>query len=209
METEEIIAAISEAANTIASPNWAATLSAIASIGAVIAAILIAFKQVKIATRQNEIAKKQAEISDQQNKIALFEKRYEVYETTRICVHAARKIADLAKDINDVYEFFCVAFHDWPYIKTDNEENKRWISQFFEIADVFEESTFLYSREIYQYVQGLGVSLLILVGTAYLKEENKDFQNRKKKFCKAAEDIVSNNILEKMRKELQLQPIKV
>ncbi len=79
METEKILAAIKGAANTIATPNWATILSAIASIGAILAAVIIAIKQAKIAKKQNEIAEKQAEISDQQNKIALFEKKYDVF----------------------------------------------------------------------------------------------------------------------------------
>lgn len=79
METEEILAAIQEAAKTIATPNWATVISAIASVGAVISAVVIAIKQVGISNKQSKIAQNQAEISDQQNRIALFEKQYEVY----------------------------------------------------------------------------------------------------------------------------------
>lgn len=80
METEEILAAIQKAADTIATPNWAAVMSAIASVGAVIVAVVIAIKQVEIAKKQNEIAEKQANISIEQNKIALFEKRFRAYD---------------------------------------------------------------------------------------------------------------------------------
>lgn len=93
METNEILAAIQKAAETIATPNWAAWLSAIAALGAVIVAIIIAIKQNKVAERQNEISKKQneiaekqteiaekqAKIAEQQNKIALFDKQYQVF----------------------------------------------------------------------------------------------------------------------------------
>ena len=114
METEEIIVAIHEAAKTIATPNWADILSVIVALGAVVVAVIIAFKQNKIAKQQNElvkqqnvfaeqqnqivkqqnelakqqnkIAEKQAEIANQQNEIALFDKGVQVYtEIVKIC----------------------------------------------------------------------------------------------------------------------------
>lgn len=86
METEEILAAIQKAADTIATPNLAAWLSAGAALVAVAVAIVVAVMQIKIARKQNKIISKQTkisnrqvEISNRQNQIALFEKRYEVY----------------------------------------------------------------------------------------------------------------------------------
>lgn len=86
METEEILAAIQQAADTIAAPNWVAIASVAISFLAVIVAGFVAWKQSKIAIEQNKIAKKQgdiaasqAEISEQQNKIALFEKKFFIY----------------------------------------------------------------------------------------------------------------------------------
>lgn len=79
METEEILAAIQKAAETIATPNWAAWLSAVATVGTLVVAVIVAIMQYIIYKKQNEIAKKQTDISDKQNKIALFEKRYAVY----------------------------------------------------------------------------------------------------------------------------------
>lgn len=87
MEIEKILAAIQIAADTIATPNWAAWLSAVAALGAVAVAIVVAIKQNKIAKKQNEIAEKQAEIAEQQNKIALFHERYAMYcELQRIII---------------------------------------------------------------------------------------------------------------------------
>ena len=83
---EELLFAIKDAADTIAAPNWAVAISALAAVGTVFVAVLIALKQIKIAKeqneitkKQNEIAQKQIEISEQQNKIALFKERYSVY----------------------------------------------------------------------------------------------------------------------------------
>lgn len=75
---DEILVAIQEAANTIATPNWADIISVCFSLFAIIVAGIVGW-------RQNKIVLKQAEISEQQNKIALFEKRYAVYhELTKI-----------------------------------------------------------------------------------------------------------------------------
>lgn len=86
METVEILAAIQKAADTIATPNWAAIASVVISFLAVIVAtgvaIYVAKKQNKITEKQTEIALKQAEIAEQQNKIALFQERYSVYRET-------------------------------------------------------------------------------------------------------------------------------
>lgn len=195
METEEFLKAIGKAAETIASPNYADKLALVLSLIAILCATGVAIFQVRI--------------SNQQNKIALFEKRYKVYDTARICVSASKKVAEFAKDLDDVYDIFCTVFHDWPHMKTNDDTDKRWVFQFFEIAEKLEESEFLYDKEIYQRIQTLNAFLLVLVGTTYLKEEERDFQRRKEHFCRAAEDIISNHVLEKMRKELQLQPIKI
>lgn len=83
---EDLFVEIQNAARVIATPNYATWISAVAALGAVIVAVIVAVKQNKISVKQNEIAKKQADISERQNRIALFEKRYEVYcELLKIC----------------------------------------------------------------------------------------------------------------------------
>lgn len=111
METEEILAAIQNAAETIATPNWAAWLSALAALGAVAVAIIVAVrqnnianKQTEIAKAQTEIAKIQAEISKQQNKIALFEKRFLIYDKVSKIFNIAYILKKLGKSpINVVH----------------------------------------------------------------------------------------------------------
>lgn len=71
---DEILVAIQEAANTIATPNWADKLSALLSLLAIFAAGIVAWRQNKISREQTEISKQQMSIADKQNKIALFEK---------------------------------------------------------------------------------------------------------------------------------------
>lgn len=109
---DQLFVEIQNAAKVIATPNWAAWMSAIATFGAVAVAIIVAIKQNKIAERQNEISKKQAEISEQQNRIALFDKRYEVYcELLKICnisdqinCNETRQRTSLLCEIEAIYE---------------------------------------------------------------------------------------------------------
>lgn len=74
----------------------AAWMSAMATLDAVIVAIIIAIKQ-------NKIAQKQTEISEQQNKIVLFEKRYEFYQMVRDCLSLARFLPQFGDSKNNIY----------------------------------------------------------------------------------------------------------
>ena len=76
---DELLIAIQNVANTIATPNWADKLSVLLSLLAIFAAGIVAWRQNKISREQTEISRKQTDIADKQNKIALFEKRYAVY----------------------------------------------------------------------------------------------------------------------------------
>lgn len=117
METKEILDAIQNAAKTIATPNCAAVISAIASVGAVLVTIMIAIKQVGIAKKQNEIAEKQAEISEQQNKIALFKERYAVYCEVLKIINVSSQIKELGQRkksaiLHDIEIIFGISFSD-------------------------------------------------------------------------------------------------
>ena len=57
METEEILAAIQQAAETIAAPNWADKLALLVSFLAILVAAGVA---VYVAKKQNGISEKQA-----------------------------------------------------------------------------------------------------------------------------------------------------
>lgn len=67
---DEILVAIQDAANTIATPNWADILSTIFSFAAIVVAGVIAWRQNKIAEEQTAIAAKQNEFSAEQTQIA-------------------------------------------------------------------------------------------------------------------------------------------
>jgi len=87
LETEEIIAAISEAANTIANPNWANTIALVLSLATVIMTGIIAYFQIKISKQHTDIAK-------QQNEISLFKERYLVYCEFQKIINVHAHIAD-------------------------------------------------------------------------------------------------------------------
>ena len=99
---DELLVAIQEAANTIATPNWADILGVCFSLMAVIVACLVALKQ-------NEISRKQTDIADKQNKIALFEKRFEIYDILSICKASVQTI-ELIGENDDILIFwdFCL-----------------------------------------------------------------------------------------------------
>lgn len=99
---DELLFSIKEAADTIAAPNWAVAISAFATVGTVIVAIMIAIKQIKLAKeqneisrRQNEIVQKQMEISEQQNKISLFKERYSVYCELQKIISFGRSVKNM------------------------------------------------------------------------------------------------------------------
>ena len=73
---EDLYVEIQNAADKIASPNWAAQMSAITSLFAVVFAlaamivtIIVARNQNKIAEQQNSVAQEQAKISQKQAEI--------------------------------------------------------------------------------------------------------------------------------------------
>lgn len=152
LETKEILDAIQKAAETIATPNCAVWLSAVAAIGAVVVAIIVAVrqnniagKQTDIAKKQTEIAKIQAEISEQQNKIALFKERYAVYCEIRKIINISGQIVERGKRRKEEL------FHDIEIIyniKFTNQEGiLQWVAMLSQIKRseyIIMQSTFLF-----------------------------------------------------------------
>lgn len=99
LETKGIFAAIQKAANTIATPNCAAWLSAIAALAAVVAAIIIAIKQNKIAKQQTEIAAEQNKFSEEQTQIAA--KQIEFTEKQTQIAENQDKLAEKQTEISE------------------------------------------------------------------------------------------------------------
>lgn len=202
MKTEEILAAIQKAAETIATPNWAA----IASVGLSFLAVVVAGF---VAWKQNKIVLKQAEIAEQQNKIVLFEKRYDVYETVRKLVRVAEKIVE-CKNTNLICNAFQDTFEEWPSkeVKDLCEFRRTFLLNIYGKLDPAE---FLFSDDIYGKILILQASLLLLI---YAIIENNssvthEFEKYRIRFCESAGRIKSENILKKMETDLQLHSIRL
>lgn len=201
METEKILAAIQKAADTIATPNWAAIASVAISLFAVVVAGFVAWKQ-------NKIVLKQAEIAEQQNKIVLFEKRYDVYETARKLVRVAEKIPN-SKNTDAVYGAFQDMFEEWPSreVKDVDEFRRTFL---FSIYGRLDPAEFLFSKDVYHRILFLQADLLLLICTMRDNPlDMNEFEMRITKFCESAEKIKSQKILEKMETDLQLHSIKL
>ena len=137
METEEILVSIQKAADTIATPNWAAIASVVISLLAVIVAagvaIYIAQKQNKITERQTEIALKQAEIAEQQNRIALFEKRFLVFSEISKVIRIGQAISAQPKaSLKWVLDTALVNFGYGPTI--DTQDTKKILLDFIVVS---------------------------------------------------------------------------
>lgn len=206
LETKEILDAIQKAAETIATPNCAAWLSAVASVGAVAVAIIIAIKQNGIAKKQNEIAQRQVKISEQQNGIALFEKRYEFYQMVRDCLSVAQFLLQFGNSENDIYTFFCAGRHK--NLNPDSKTFKGEIrSEAIYVANTLCQAEFLFSSEICEYVEPLACSLLMLfcVNIDGFLVEGLSFEKRKENFCQAARQLKCSDTFKIIEEFLRLR----
>lgn len=209
METEEILAAIQKAADTIATPNWAAIASVVISFLAVIVAGFVAWKQFEITKKQNEIVVKQAEIAEQQNKIALFEKRYEVYTTLKEVVSLAEEIYK-ANCVDDVFDLYYRKFkeYQWPS-KQEEHADYLWMPAFVKVLNNLEQSKFLFSQDIYDEISNLKLRLMLITSIVYLGDEEGVFNDKKMIFYQASEYFKSLKIFENIEADLQLRSIKI
>lgn len=199
METEEILAAIQKAAETIATPNWAD----IASVGLSLLAVVVAGF---VAWKQNAISLKQAEIAEQQNKIVLFEKRYTVYEITKKLVRVAEEICD-AKNMDDIFYAFQITFNDQLSKQSENI-NDSFKYFLYGIYNELGQARFLFPDDIYITISGMQADILLLCTEIRASADDEAFQKKKTLFCASAQKIKSEKIIEKMKEDLQLQSIR-
>ena len=205
METEEILAAIQKAADTIATPNCAAWLSAIAALAAVAVAIIIAIKQNRIAKKQNEIARKQAEISEQQNRIALFEKRYDIYyEITKI-IEIGEQLA--SPEPLSIYFILCLLEVDLEIKFSDEQDKNAMLTMVYaklsQAMHIVDQAVFLFPRvdetDIEQ-LFGDALDFITFLATSNEEEINKEnadvrnFINTSKDFKGKYFEMIENKL---------------
>ena len=214
---DELYVVIQDAANKIATPNWAARWSVyITAITGGIAfitmlvTITISRRQIKIAKQQNSIAleqakfsKLQAEITEKQNKIALFEKRYEVYSIIEKC-----------KNIAEILEKFPITNEQFiQKLLSTFIDNSSGVSNtqadialaLTNISFKLCQGTFLFSENIGMHTNRLAKSLANLyIVTAGVPEYQLN-ELSIKKYINVVKDLIDQKIPEEIRKMLYLQ----
>lgn len=205
METDEILAAIQEAAKTIATPNWADKLSVILSFLAIVVAagvaVYVAKKQNEIAKKQNEISQKQAEIAEQQNKISLLEERITIYVIGFCCKNIAEKILKSAKNSKEAINLFQVTIIKVPFIFSTLTINQDFIGE-TDIKLILEKLThaeYSFSEEVAMLLATLAVQLVYL-----MFYDNEEFNIQKDRLRRILKRIDENKIFEKAKNELRL-----
>lgn len=215
---EELYVEIQNAADKIASPNWAAKMSAITALVAVVLAftamivtIIVARKQNRIAEQQNgvaqeqaEISKRQVEITEQQNRIALFEKRYELYIIVNICTNFGHFL-NVNPFINKVlFDSFVIAFYGnliQNKVITEQETTFWMMNLIFKLK----QGKFLFVDDVGEYTQKIADSLRDFFQAGYYNMDYELSIDKKNNFLIVVKDFEESGALKKMEKELQMQ----
>lgn len=200
METEEILAAIQNAAETIAEPNWADILSVVISLLAVVVAGFVAWKQIEITREQTKITNKQAEISKEQNRISLLEMRMEIYELAVLAKIVAKEIIESANNNIESCRIFARYFNEFPamagkLLANENQLNPQRVKL---ILEKISQADFVFSEEIRIHLLALSGHLLDVMKLN--NEEN--FPTSKDLLNHVVISIEENKIMEKMKNEL-------
>lgn len=184
---DELLVAIQNAANTIATPNWADILGVFVSLAALFVAGFVAWRQNKILKRQTEIMSTQTSIADNQNKIALFEKRLEIYDLLSSCRSSALILKAVEKN-EDILRYLFYVFLDDPKARRDfnRKEACLYLSN---CCSKLDRATFLFSGEIVSYIVRVSASLCLLVNADAEVDGPMEFYERKQSYFEAIADL--------------------
>ena len=202
METEEIFWAIQQAADTIATPNWADIASVGLSLLAVSVAGFVAWKQFKIANEQNAIVLKQAEIADKQNQIALFDKRFELYNILKSCT-TSPEIIKLVKEDKDILKYLAIVFGRNSEA-TDELDNKEASLYLTNCSLELQQSIFLFSKEITQYIVSISAALLLLACADVEAGGQERFNEKKQGYLMSIKEFEDKGGLRRIRDEMNI-----
>lgn len=195
METEEILVAIQNAANTIAAPNWAD----IASVGLSLLAVVVAGF---VAWKQNKIILKQAEIAEQQNKISLLEERITIYNVAFCCKSIAEKILECAKNNKEAASIFQDIAQKSLFTFSALPISREYIGEtdIKLILEKLSHAEFSFSEGVSKSLVALAARLVFLM-LAYNEEE---FNVQKGLLRQLLEHIEEDKVFEKAKNELRL-----
>lgn len=206
---DELILAIQEAANTIASPTWADIMGVFLSFVAIVVAFIVAFMQYKILKRQTNIldkqtsiVDKQTSIADRQNQIALFEKRLEIFDILLACsvsirqVKPTNKYEDILKNIVSL-----LAEDPWPYQKFDRVEAAIYLSN---CSMKLRRSTFLFPDKIVPYLLRISKALILLASADAKTDGLEKYNEKIQRYFETIEDFEKKEILKDIQEEMKI-----
>lgn len=192
---DEILVAIQNAANTIATPNWADIAGVFVSLAALFVAGFVAW-------RQNEISRKQTDIADKQNKIAMFEKRFEIYDILLSCYLSALILKNVGESENILKYLFRILRKDArEYQESNRDEARLYISN---CATKLLRASFFFSTEIASYIIDVSSALLILANADAEADEPEKYSEKKKKYFEAIKALEENKVFENIRAEMKM-----
>lgn len=199
---DELLVAIQEAANTIAAPNCADKLSVLLSLLAILAAGFVAWRQNKISREQTEISKRQTEIADRQNKIALFEKRHEIYDLLYTC-RISVQILKAVKTNEDILRLLFILFDENP--QKHQEFNRDKAQQYLASCSTkLQYASFFFPQEIASYITSVSVELSFLADADAEIDGPEKYNEKKKRYFEAVEDLEENKVFERIRTEIKI-----
>ena len=192
---DEIVVAIQNAANTIATPNWADIMSVCFSLAAVVVACIVAW-------RQNEISRKQTDIADKQNKIALFEKRLEIFDILSSCSTSVQILKMLDKDGDVLQDIFCVFLNDSiEHRKFNRDEARIYLTN---CSAKLRRARFFFSDKIASYITAVSVPLLSIANSDAKVDGPKKYNEKKQAYFEAIKNVEEDWVIESIMEEMKM-----
>ena len=198
---EEILVAIQEAANTIATPNWADIMSACCSLLAVFVACFVAKRQNEISRKQTEILGLQTSIADKQNRIALFEKRLEIYDILSSCKASVQMLKSIKGNV-DILEFLFVRLvnSSEEYLKFKDKATIYIIN----CSAKLRCANFFFPEEIAADIVNVAVKLLALANADAKVEEPENYNEIKQSFFESVENLDKHGVIRNIEVETKM-----
>lgn len=189
---DELIFAIQEAANTIATPNCVDIMSMFLSLGAIFAATYV-------ACSQNEIMKQQASIADKQNKIALFERRFEIVDVL-ICCKTSLHLLELASEDTDVLRLLFLAFSK-PNQKFNYEEARHYLEN---CSTKLQHADYFFSEGISSFIIIISADLFFLANADPETDGPEEYHKKIQNYFEGVKNLDEYKIFAKIREEMTM-----
>ena len=191
---EEILAAIQDAANTIATPNCADKLSVLLSLLAIFVAGFVAW-------RQNEISRKQTDIADKQNKIALFERRFEIYRILLGCSVSVQTLKSI-KEPEGILKYLF-------YLLVENPEEGHKFQDMPKIylincSSTLESANFFFPEEIACYFIDVSKKFNDLIKADVEIDGSEEYNKKKQAYFETIDDLNEKEILKRIEAEMKM-----